>query len=91
MILVGGIFTTNSLLSLISLFEYRVGLIPNPIIGGSEQLVPAHAKVIILGFSIESTQVTRTTGQGNNAVEGFFLTFISLSLKITIISIFFKK
>jgi hypothetical protein len=48
---------------------------PNPTIGGSEQTVPAHAKVIMLGFPAESTQVTRTTGQENNAVKGFLVTF----------------
>lgn len=69
--------TTNSLLFLISLWECRVGLMPNPIIGGSEHTVPAHARVIILGSPAESTHVTRTTGHGNNVVEGFFLIFIN--------------
>ena len=48
---------------------------PKPTIGGSEQTVPAQARVMMLGFPVESAQVTRTTGQENNAVKGFRLTF----------------
>jgi hypothetical protein len=45
--------------------------------GGSEQTTPAQARVMMLGFPSESTQVTRTTGQGNKAVQGLFLTFMN--------------
>ena len=68
MILAGGMLTTNSLASLMSLWEYRDGRIPNPTVGGSEHTVPAHAKVIMLGVPFASTHVTRTTGHGNRAV-----------------------
>jgi hypothetical protein len=47
-----------------------------PTIGGSEHTVPGQAKVIMLGFPARSTQVTRTTGQGNKAVKAFFWCFI---------------
>lgn len=44
--------------------------------GGSEHTVPAHAIVIMLGFLLEPTEVTRTTGHGKRAVRGLFLTFM---------------
>ena len=50
-------------------------------IGGSEQAIPTHARVIMLGFPLGSTQVTSTTGQGNRAVYGFFCTFINSHLE----------
>lgn len=72
-----GIFATNSAESSISLYEYLSGLMPSPIVGGSEQTTPDHARVIMLGFPSESTQVTRTTGQGNRAAHGFFFNFMA--------------
>lgn len=71
-----GILTTNSPELSISLYECLSGRIPRPNVGGSEQTIPAHARVIMLGFPLESEQVTSTTGQGNKAANGFFFTFM---------------
>jgi len=67
--------TVNSPVASISLYEYLWGRMPNPNMGGSEEATPAHAKVIMFGFPSGSTHVTRTTGQGKRAAQGFFFTF----------------
>jgi hypothetical protein len=41
------------------------------IMGGSEQTVPTHARVIMFGLPPASVQVRRTTGTGYSAVDGF--------------------
>ncbi len=53
-----------------------------PTMGGSELTTPTQARVMILGFPVSSTQVTKTTGVGKSRVVGgrLFRPILSSSL-----------
>ena len=61
---------TNSPVSSIIACEYLSGLTDIDTIAGSEHTVPAHATVIILGFSPSLWQLTITAGTGYNIFPG---------------------
>mgnify|MGYP002547388209 CR=1 FL=1 len=70
-------FITNSLFSLINLYEYLVGLTDIYTIAGFVFNIPVHATVIILLFCI-SPQVTITAGKGYSKVPAFHI-FLPIS------------
>jgi hypothetical protein len=59
----------------------------SPIMGGSEFTTPTQAKVMMLGFSESSTEVTKTTGVGKSVGVGgrLFRTFLSSFLIVNAI------
>jgi hypothetical protein len=65
-----GRLTTNSLSRFTQAWEYRSGRMEILIIGGSELTTPTQAKVMMFGFPVSSTQVTKTTGVGKSNVAG---------------------
>lgn len=60
---------------------------PIAMVGGSEQTMPFHAKVMMFAVPLESVQVTRTIGQGYNAVQGLFNIFMNFTSVVLILNI----
>ncbi len=73
-----GTLTTNSRAAFTRRCECRDGRMATLSMGGAEHTVPAHASVMMLGFSLPwPATLNSTTGVGSSAVDGLRSIFIT--------------